>query len=62
MKNNNLNALPPFCGDDSVQHALRIDWKHDDLHLSGWVATPEFTRSQNDLSYWYTMDEWCAIK
>ena len=23
------------------------------LHLSGWVATPEFTRSQNDLSYCY---------
>ena len=40
-------------GDDFVQHALRIDWKHDDLHLSGWVATPEFTRSQNDLNYCY---------
>ena len=43
-----LKRVAAICGDDFVQHALRIDWKHDDLHLSGWVATPEFTRSQND--------------
>ena len=48
-----LKRVATICGDDFVQHALRIDWKHDDLHLSGWVATPEFTRSQNDLSYCY---------
>jgi len=48
-----LKRVAAICGDDFVQHALRIDWKHDDLHLSGWVATPEFTRSQNDLSYCY---------
>ena len=48
-----LKRVAAICGDDFVQHALRIDWKHDDLHLSGWVVTPEFTRSQNDLSYCY---------
>ena len=53
MKNNSSNVLPPFVAMILMQHALRIDWKHDDLHLSGWVATPEFTRSQNDLSYCY---------
>ena len=41
-----LKRVAAICGDDFVQHALRIDWKHDDLHLSGWVATPEFTRYQ----------------
>lgn len=48
-----LKRVAAICGDDFVQHALQIDWKHDDLHLSGWVATPNFTRSQNDLSYCY---------
>ena len=31
-----LKRVAAICGDDFVQHALRIDWKHDDLHLSGW--------------------------
>lgn len=48
-----LKRVAAICGDDFVQHALQIDWKHDDLHLSGWVATPHFTRSQNDLAYCY---------
>ena len=48
-----LKRVAAICGDDFVQHALQIDWKHDDLHLSGWVATPQFTRAQNDLNYCY---------
>ena len=51
--NQQLKRVAAICGDDFVQHALRIDWKHDDLHLSGWIATPDFSRSQNDLSYCY---------
>ncbi len=48
-----LKRVAAICGDDFVQQALQINWKHDDLHLSGWVATPQFTRLQNDLSYCY---------
>ncbi|QEQ61962.1 DNA mismatch repair protein MutL [Haemophilus influenzae biotype aegyptius] len=48
-----LKRVAAICGDDFVKNALRIDWKHDDLHLSGWVATPNFSRTQNDLSYCY---------
>ena len=48
-----LKRLAAICGDDFVRQALHIDWKHDDLHLSGWVATPAFARSQNDLNYCY---------
>ncbi len=48
-----LKRVATICGDDFVKNALRIDWKHNDLHLSGWVATPNFTRTQNDLSYCY---------
>ncbi|MGQ0286072.1 DNA mismatch repair endonuclease MutL [Pasteurellaceae bacterium 22721_9_1] len=48
-----LKRVAAICGDDFVQHALHIDWKHDDLHLSGWVAAPQFYRTQNDLAYCY---------
>ncbi|WP_439256702.1 DNA mismatch repair endonuclease MutL [Lonepinella sp. BR2271] len=48
-----LKRVAAICGEDFVKQALHIDWKHEDLHLSGWVATPQFTRTQNDLSYCY---------
>ncbi|MCK3657435.1 DNA mismatch repair protein MutL [Pasteurellaceae bacterium Pebbles2] len=48
-----LKRVAAICGEDFVHNALHIDWKHDDLHLSGWVATAQFTRTQNDLSYCY---------
>lgn len=51
--NQQLKRVAAICGGDFVKNALRIDWKHDDLHLSGWVATPNFSRTQNDLSYCY---------
>ncbi|MEX4589963.1 DNA mismatch repair endonuclease MutL [Haemophilus influenzae] len=51
--NQQLKRVAAICGDDFVKNALRIDWKHDDLHLSGWVATPNFSLTQNDLSYCY---------
>ncbi|WP_040977568.1 DNA mismatch repair endonuclease MutL [Necropsobacter massiliensis] len=48
-----LKRLAAICGEDFVQQALQIDWKHDSLHLSGWVALPTFNRAQNDLNYCY---------
>lgn len=48
-----LKRIAAICGDTFIRHALHIDWKHDDLHLSGWVAEPHFKRSQNDLTYCY---------
>ena len=48
-----LKRVAAICGDDFIQNALQIDWKHDDLHLSGWVAMPHFHRPQNDLNYCY---------
>ncbi|VGM96462.1 DNA mismatch repair protein mutL [uncultured Avibacterium sp.] len=48
-----LKRIAAICGDEFISHALYIDWKHDDLHLSGWVAEPHFKRSQNDLTYCY---------
>ncbi|OOF50557.1 DNA mismatch repair protein MutL [Rodentibacter genomosp. 1] len=51
--NQQLKRVSAICGDEFVKNALRIDWKHNDLHLSGWITTPNFSRSQNDLSYCY---------
>ncbi|WP_109079301.1 DNA mismatch repair endonuclease MutL [Aggregatibacter kilianii] len=48
-----LKRVATICGEDFIQNALQIDWKHDDLHLSGWVALPHFHRPQNDLNYCY---------
>lgn len=48
-----LKRVSAICGENFVQNALQIDWKHDNLHLSGWVAVPNFHRPQNDLSYSY---------
>ncbi|MDY4280519.1 MAG: DNA mismatch repair endonuclease MutL [[Pasteurella] mairii] len=48
-----MKRVAAICGEDFMQHALQIDWKHDHLHLSGWIALPSYTRLQNDLAYSY---------
>ncbi|MBE2893495.1 DNA mismatch repair endonuclease MutL [Spirabiliibacterium falconis] len=45
--------LSQICGAEFVQHALEINWQHNDMHLYGWVADTQFLRSQNDLNYSY---------
>ncbi|MEI6894647.1 MAG: DNA mismatch repair endonuclease MutL [Colwellia sp.] len=41
------------CGAKFIEHALELDCAHDNMKLSGWLAKPSFSRSQNDLSYSY---------
>lgn len=48
-----LKRLSAICGEEFIKNALHIDWKHGDLHLSGWIARPQFSRAQNDLAYSY---------
>lgn len=45
--------LGAICGTTFMQHALRIDWQHDDLSLRGWVADPAGSRQVTDLQYCY---------
>jgi len=45
--------LAAICGVTFMQHALRIDWQHDDLSLRGWVADPTGSRQVSDLQYCY---------
>lgn len=42
-----------ICGEEFIQSATHLDWQHDDLHLYGWIGSPEVARLQNDLSYSY---------
>lgn len=41
------------CGNKFIEHALEVNCTHDGLHLWGWIAKPDFHRSQNDLCYSY---------
>jgi len=45
--------LAAICGTTFMQHALRIDWQHDDLSLRGWVADPAGSRQVTELQYCY---------
>lgn len=45
-----------ICGQRFMEHAIRIDCQHDNMHLAGWLASPEFYRPQNDLCYSYVND------
>ena len=51
--NSQLKRLATICGTDFTEHALRIDWQYEEMHLQGWVAEPRFFRSQNDFNFSY---------
>lgn len=51
--NSQLKRLAAICGTDFTEHALRIDWQYEEMHLQGWVAEPRFFRSQNDFNFSY---------
>lgn len=51
--NSQLKRLAAICGNDFTEHALRIDWQYEEMHLQGWVAEPRFFRSQNDFNFSY---------
>jgi len=41
------------CGQKFIDHAIEVECKHNDLHFSGWLAKPSYSRNQNDLCYSY---------
>lgn len=40
-------------GEPFIQHAFAIEFTSGSLALSGWLAAPEFNRSQADMQYFY---------
>lgn len=53
---NNLEQeqrLASLCGQGFLEHALKIETETQGLKLWGWIAEPNFSRSQADLQYFY---------
>lgn len=54
VKGNQVNErLRALCGAEFVEHALTIEADGAGMKLSGWIASPCFSRSQADLQYFY---------
>jgi DNA mismatch repair protein MutL len=45
--------LSTLCGPTFVEHALQIEAESANMRLSGWIASPTFSRSQADCQYFY---------
>jgi len=45
--------IAEVCGSTFIEQALFITFEIEGLKLSGWVAQPTFSRSQNDMQYFY---------
>ncbi len=56
MANNQVQfskRVAVVCGQKFIDHAVEVNCPHDNMTLSGWLARPSFSRSQNDLCYSY---------
>lgn len=42
-----------ICGSAFVENAVKIDFAASGLHLHGWVGLPTFSRSQQDMQFFY---------
>jgi len=42
-----------ICGSSFIENSVRIDFAASDLQLSGWVGLPTFSRSQQDMQFFY---------
>lgn len=52
-KQQQAKRVAQICGQKFIDNALEVDCEHDNLTLTGWLASPNFTRNQNDLCYSY---------
>jgi len=50
---NSNERLSALCGPAFVEQAIHIEAESAGMRLSGWIALPEFSRSQADLQYFY---------
>jgi DNA mismatch repair protein MutL len=41
------------CGPAFIENAVHVDFDRNDMRLSGWVSLPTFSRSQQDLQYFF---------
>jgi DNA mismatch repair protein MutL len=45
--------ISAICGSAFVENAVKIDYAASGLHLHGWVGLPTFSRSQQDMQFFY---------
>ncbi len=45
--------IAAICGSAFIENALKIDFESSGLQLSGWVGLPTFSRSQQDMQFFY---------
>jgi DNA mismatch repair protein MutL len=45
--------LASICGSAFIEQSVKIDFSASNLHLSGWVGLPTFSRSQQDMQFFY---------
>lgn len=45
--------LADICGAEFLKQSVKIDFSASNLHLSGWVGLPTFSRSQQDMQFFY---------
>ncbi|NOX08406.1 MAG: DNA mismatch repair endonuclease MutL [Gammaproteobacteria bacterium] len=45
--------IATLCGKPFIEHAITIEQEAAGLKLSGWIALPEFSRSQQDLQFFF---------
>ena len=48
-----LKRIAAICGEAFVDNAIKIDYSASGLHLYGWVGKPTFSRSQQDMQFFY---------
>jgi len=45
--------IASICGSAFIENSVKIDFEASGLQLSGWVGLPTFSRSQQDMQYFY---------
>ncbi len=45
--------IAAICGSAFIENSVKIDYAASDLHLFGWVGLPTFSRSQQDMQFFY---------
>ena len=47
------NRIASICGSAFIEQSVKIDFEASGLMLSGWVGLPTFSRSQQDMQFFY---------
>lgn len=42
-----------LCGEQFIRESLAIDYAHEGMRVWGWISTPDYSRQQTDLQYFY---------